>query len=229
MDATDIEPGPARERQPRPPRLHPVRLSGLEAVGPQVVAEGDDLDDVEVRGLRTTVLEWTGRRRLSGSLLADLAADEWHARAASFADSVLDAVAVVALSAADSGWRRVEVRGSRLGSAELHGADLRNVTVGHCKLGYVNLRGARLTDVSFGDCLIDELDVGGATLERVAFPGTRIGRLLAPGARLRDVDLRGARLDDLEGVDGLRGATVSLDQLLDLAPMLAARLGILVD
>jgi uncharacterized protein YjbI with pentapeptide repeats len=93
----------------------------------------------------------------------------------------------------------------------------------------VNLRGARLTDVSFGDCVIDELDLGGATLQRAAFPGTRIGRLLAPEARLTDVDLRGARVDDIEGVEGLRGATVSLDQLLDLAPTLAARLGILVD
>lgn len=229
MDATDIGPGQASEPGPRPPRLHPVRLTGLEAVGAQVVAEGDDLDDVEIRGLRSPVLEWTGRRRLSGSLLADLAADEWHARAGSFADSVLDAVAVVALSAPDSGWRSVEVRSSRIGSVELHGAELRNVSVGHCKLGYVNLRGARLTDVSFGDCLIDELDLGGARLERVAFPGTRIGRLLAPGARLTDVDLRGSRVDDLDGVEGLRGATVSLDQLLDLAPMLAARLGILVD
>lgn len=214
---------------PTAPRLQPVRPSGLVVANPAAVVDGDeDLDDVEVRGLRAAELVWTGRRRLSASVLADIVVNEWRARDASFVDSVLDGVAVVALSAPGSGWRSVEVRGSRIGSAELYDTALRHVRFSHCKLGYVNLRAGTLADVSFDDCVVDELDLGGATLERAAFEGTRIGRLLVPGARLRDVDLRGARLDDVEGVDGLRGATLALDQLLDLAPTLATRLGILL-
>jgi hypothetical protein len=53
---------------------------------------------------------------------------------------------------------------------------------------------------------MDELNVTGATLSRV--------------------DLSGVRLRSLIGVESLRGAIVSRRQLLDLAPVLAAQLGL---
>ena len=58
----------------------------------------------------------------------------------------------------------------------------------------------------FVDCNIDELNVAGATLS--------------------GVDLTGARLRSLIGVESLRGAIVSSEQLIDLAPILAAQLGL---
>ena len=42
------------------------------------------------------------------------------------------------------------------------------------------------------------------------------------------MDLTGARVAAVRGVEGLRGALVAPDQLLDLAPLLAAHLGIRV-
>ena len=58
---------------------------------------------------------------------------------------------------------------------------------------------------------------------------TRIDRLDCTGAKLADVDLRGARLTDIGNIEGLRGASISIEQLLDLAPALAERLGIRLD
>ena len=49
------------------------------------------------------------------------------------------------------------------------------------------------------------------------------------GARLTDVDLSGARLSTIVGIESLRGATISAAQMLDLAPLLAAHLGLRVD
>jgi hypothetical protein len=49
-----------------------------------------------------------------------------------------------------------------------------------------------------------------------------------PGVTLRHVDLRGADLSEIVGTDALRGVTVSTAQLADLAPVLAANLGISV-
>jgi uncharacterized protein YjbI with pentapeptide repeats len=46
------------------------------------------------------------------------------------------------------------------------------------------------------------------------------------GATLSKVDLSGARLRSLIGVESLRGAIVSQAQLHDLAPLLAAELGL---
>lgn len=216
--------------EPAPPRFPRVRLGALAEAGLADVVDGDtDLDAVSVAGVRAESLSWTGRRRLGSSRVDDLAAASWSATAASFVDSFLEGLEVTALDAAGSSWWNVTVTASRIGSAELYDSTWRGVRFRRCKLGYLNLRGARLTDVEFADCVITDLDLARASATRVAFPGTRIGRLELTGAKLVDVDLRGAALDDVGDAEGLRGATITTTQLLDLAPALAARLGIRVD
>lgn len=215
---------------PDAPRLHPPRLGALTAVPADLARDGDDdLDAVAIQALTADQLTWTGRRRLGASLLSDVTARAWRAPGASVVGSVVERLEVVALSAPESGWWNVEIRQSRVGSAELYDSNWRGVRFSRCKLGYVNLRGAQLTDVLFTDCVITDLDLGHATASRVAFPGTRIDRLDFSGSRLADVDLRGARLNDIGSIEGLRGASISLEQLLDLAPALAERLGIRLD
>ena len=194
------------------------------------VADGDeDLDEVDIVDLKCEQMTWTGRRRLGSSRMSDLATGPWQAKAASVVDSVLQRVDVVALSAVGSGWWNVEVEQSRFGSAELYDSVLRNVHFVRCKLGYLNLRGATLTDVAFTDCVIEDLDLMRATATSMAFSGTRISRLELAGSKLEDVDLRGARLAGIGTLEGLRGATITLDQLLDIAPAMAESLGIKVE
>ena len=215
---------------PLAPRLRPVSPGAVQPVDAADAAEGeDDLDEVELADLTLDTMSWTGRRRLGSSRVVDLVVRDWRARAASLVDSVLERTDVVALSAAESGWWNVEVQQSRIGSAELYDAALRNVHFVRCKLGYVNLRGANLTDVAFTDCVIEDLDLMRATAARVSFSGTRISRLELSGSKLEDVDLRGASLADIGTLEGLRGATITLDQLLEIAPALAESLGIKVE
>ena len=194
------------------------------------VADGDeDLDDVDIVDIKCERMTWTGRRRLSSSKMSDLATGQRRAAAACVVDSVLQRVDVVALSAVGSGWWNVEVGQSRLGSVELYDSTLRNVHVVRCKLGYLNLRGATLTDVAFTDCVIEDLDLMRATATRVSFSGTRISRLELAGSKLEHVDLRGARLAGIGTLEGLRGATTTLGQQLDIAPALAEGFGIKVE
>ena len=215
---------------PLAPRLRPITPGALHPVDAAEAASGDDdLDDVEVAGLNLDRMTWTGRRRLGSSRVSDLVVRDWQARAASLVDSVVEGADVTTLSAAESGWWNVEVTQSRIGSAELYDAVLRNVHFVRCKLGYLNLRGANLTDVAFTDCVISDLDLLRATATRVSFPGSRISRLELSGSRLEDVDLRGADLADIGTLEGLRGATITLDQLLEIAPALAESLGIKVE
>lgn len=224
MATTDERDGPDA------PRLHPPTLGTLVAVPDAVALEGDDdLDEVAIRDLTADELVWTGRRRFGASLLSGVTARSWAAPGASVVGSVVERLEVVALSAPESGWWNVEVQQSRIGSAELYDSNWRGVRFNRCKLGYLNLRGAHLTDVVFADCQITDLDLGHATASRLAFPGTRVDRLDCSGSRLADVDLRGARLADIGDIEGLRGASISLEQLLDLAPALAQRLGIRLD
>lgn len=215
---------------PAPPRLVPVRIGEVSVPDHDEAVDGDlDLDAVELVDLRADVLTWTGRRRLRASRVSHLVTQRWSAQGASVVGSVLDGVEVVGLDAAGSSWWNVELTGSRIGSAELYDSTWRCVTFTRCKLGYLNLRNAQLTDVAFVDCIIEDLDLGRATATRVAFPGSRIGRLELTGSKLTDVDLRPARLGEVADLEGLRGASITFDQLLDLAPGLAARLGIRVE
>ena len=153
---------------------------------------------------------------------------ELRAPRARFADTGLYAVHGAGVDLAESTWLDCVVQGARLGAVQLHGAQLRRVRFEGCKIEFLNLRAATLADCAFVDCQLVEPDLSEAVLEKVDFDGSR---LVAPEfgrARMKDVDLSGADLAGPKGLAGLRGATVSQLQLLDLAPALAAELGIRV-
>ena len=118
------------------------------------------------------------------------------------------------------------LEGSRLGVLQCIEGTWDSVLVRGCKLGYLSLRGASVRDVAFEDCVIGELDLTGAQAERVAFTGSELGALDVSGATLRDVDLRAVDLPDITGLGHLRGATINDFQLQQLAPAMAAHLGI---
>jgi uncharacterized protein YjbI with pentapeptide repeats len=146
------------------------------------------------------------RARLVGSLLADV-----HGASVDLSDST---------------WRDSHVVGGRLGAMTLVGATLTGVRVRGSKLGFVNLAGARMEDVMFEGCEIGTVDARSAHLRSIGFVDCTLDELNVAGATLAKVDLSGARLRSLVGVESLRGAIVSHQQLIDLAPLLAAQLGL---
>ncbi len=127
---------------------------------------------------------------------------------------------------ADSTWRDSHLVRARFGAMTLAGATGNGIRVRDSKLGFVNLAGVRLEDVAFDGCEIGALDARAAQLRSVTFVGCTIDELIVSEATLSKVDLSGARLRSLVGVDRLDGAIVSHGQLLDLAPILAAQLGL---
>jgi uncharacterized protein YjbI with pentapeptide repeats len=153
----------------------------------------------------------------------------WGFRGARLVEAVFVGANIPVASGARSDWRDVEVRDSRFGSVEAYDTAWRGIRFTRCKLGYVNLRAAELLDVAFVDCTIDEIDLLDASARRVAFEATRIATLNASGARLTDVDLRGADIGQVVGMAGLRGATISSEQLQLMAPALADLAGIVVE
>lgn len=153
----------------------------------------------------------------------------WALRGARVVESAFTAASIPVVSAARGGWRDLDWRDSRFGSVEADDAAWRGIRFTRCKLGYVNLRAAELLDVAFVDCTIDEMDLLDASARRVAFPSTRIGTLNVTGASLTDVDLRGAELGQAVGLAGLRGATISPEQLQLMAAALADLAGLIVE
>lgn len=201
------------------PPSQPTPFTGTE------LATGGDHDTVSFEGLdlsgqvadSTTFLDCVfGRCR----------ADGLRARRSRFVDTAVAEVQARSIDLAESTWRDSIISGGRLGALLLPGAQLMRVRIRGVKVDFANLRGVTLRDVVFEDCVLGDVSCGTAAMTDVSFVGSRIGELDVNGATLCNVDLSGASLDRLDGLDHLRGAIVSAAQLLDLAPLLAAHLGL---
>jgi uncharacterized protein YjbI with pentapeptide repeats len=150
-------------------------------------------------------------------------------RRARLNDVWLQGLRIVGCDLAESSWLDVEASGGVFAGLECHGAGLRRVVFHGCKFDSVNLRGAKLHEVVFHDCVLREVDLSGAAVTECSFPGSRLEQVHLHQAKLSEVDLREATgLELADGVDSLRGAAVTPVQLLDLAPALAASLGLTV-
>lgn len=202
---------------------------------PEAVAwEGGELEpDGDYDGLEFADLDLTGQDG-AGSRFMDCAVrrcalDGTRLGKARILDSVLDGIRGVGTDLAEAALRDVELVDARLGGVRMHGAVLERVVVRGGKIDYWNLREARLKDVVFEGCVLVEPDFAGAVLERVEFRDCVVRAADFGGVRMSDVDFRAvAELTLARGMAGLAGAVISPAQLLDLAPAMAAQLGIRV-
>lgn len=199
-----------------------------------VVWEGGELEpDGDYDGLEFADLDLAGQEG-AGARFMDCAVrrcvlDEAVLAKARFLDSVLEGVRGVGTDLSGASLRDVELVDARLGGVQMHGSVLERVLVRGGKIDYLNLRQARLKDVVFEGCVLVEPDFGGAVLERVEFRDCVVRGVDFSGARMTDVDLReAAELAIARGVDALAGAAISPGQLFDLAPAMAAQLGVRV-
>jgi uncharacterized protein YjbI with pentapeptide repeats len=147
-------------------------------------------------------------------------------RRARIVSSLIEECHGTTVDLADTTWRESQIRGGRLGAVMLAGATWTDIRVRGVNLGFLNLAGAHFQDVVFERCEIGTFDARTADLASVTIVDCRIDELNVTGATLSKVDLSGARLRSLIGVESLRGAIVSHEQLVDLAPILAAQLGL---
>ena len=132
-----------------------------------------------------------------------------------------------------------------LAEADLSGADLSAVSllncrfsaifaddtvlIEDCRLGFANLAGTAMRDILIRGTRIDELDLSGIEAQRVRFEDCRVDTLRLRGGSLSDVDLRGLEMRVVSGVGSLGGATISGEQLTELARLLAEHLGLRVE
>lgn len=149
-------------------------------------------------------------------------------RRARISECRLDELRAASLDLADSVWRDTLVTVGRIGALLSTGGSWTSVRVRGGRLDLVDLSGAKVTAVAFEGCLIGELDLGTVEARDLTLEACEIELLDVTGARLIRTDLTGASIGTVRGVEGLRGATVTPEQLIDLAPVMAAQLGIKV-
>ena len=135
----------------------------------------------------------------------------------------LSAVAFTRLS-----MRRVELADCRLTGIDLGAADLHDVRFTSCKLDDANLRGVKGERVTFVDCVLGGTEFAQATLEDAVFESCKLAGVDLRRAVLTGTTFPECDLSDVLGVDGLKGARLTMLQALQLAPRMAQELGIVV-
>ena len=225
---TDTAAGSSTAASPRPPVLTAPDLSRLRDGAADELAAGEMVED-----LRLAEADLSGAGLSAISLLScrfsEVFADDTDLTAARLVDCRLERLSSTYLHSPRSTWRAVELTGSRIGAWEIYDADLESVLIEDCRLGFANLAGTVLRDILIRSTRIDELDLSGIEAERVRFEDCQVGTLRLRGGSLSDVDLRGLEMRVVSGVDSLGGATVSGEQLTELAPLLAQHLGLRVE
>ena len=227
-ERTDTAAGSSTAASPRPPVLTAPDLSRLRDGAADELAAGEMVED-----LRLAEADLSGAGLSAISLLScrfsEVFADDTDLTAARLVDCRLERLSSTYLHSPRSTWRGVELTGSRIGAWEIYDADLESVLIEDCRLGFANLAGTTLRDVLIRSTRIDELDLSGIEAERVRFEDCRVGTLRLRGGSLSDVDLRGLEMRVVSGVSSLAGATISGEQLTELAPLLAQHLGLRVE
>ncbi len=124
--------------------------------------------------------------------------------------------------------RRVRITGGRIGTLDLADADVDELELRGVRVAYLSLAASRLSDLLVAGCTIGTLDLPQSSVSRASFIDSRADDVDTRGVRAQDLDLRG--LEALSFLDpaSLRGVILSARQVQELAPALAAALGIRV-
>lgn len=155
-------------------------------------------------------------------------ADTIDLTGATLLDVEIRGVRAASMTMRNGSVRRLRIAGGRIGTLDLSGARIDELELRDLRIDYLSLGGAKGTDLQFSECTIGTFDIPQAELARVRFDECRSEEVDPRGLRATDVDLRG--LDAVAFVDanGLRGTTLTTFQVQQLAPTLAAGVGIQV-
>lgn len=175
--------------------------SGVEADG--FTVEATRLSRVDVSGGR-----WR-KATLRGCVFGDGNLANTHAESCGLHRSSFDTMRMTGLQWTNGIVKDVTFTGCRLDLAGFRFTRLRHVVFADCRLTGVDFTNAELTSVRFTNC-----DLTGARLDHATMAATRFD---------------GCLLEDVSGVEALRGAVVASQDLLPLTFSMAASLGIIVE
>jgi uncharacterized protein YjbI with pentapeptide repeats len=195
------------------------------------------LDELEAE----TVLEQValGDSELSGAHAPGVAVRESRLRTTRFAGAELEALELsdVELNGCDlanvragphGGWIRTRANNCRMTGLTFIDGVLRDVSLLGCRIDLASFAGARLQRVSFEECDLTQTDFLEAELDGVRFIGCDMTAADLRGAKLHRCELRGNRLEELRGVERLRGAAMPWVDIIGAAGLWAQALGIAV-
>jgi len=140
-------------------------------------------------------------------------------------DTLCRGLEAAAVQAYRTSCLRLRLESSRLSGANMPEAVFEDCVFKNVKLGGAGFRFARFKRVVFDSCVLRDTDFSRASFIDVRFTGCDLAGANFDGASCKRVDLSGEALGECKGILGLKGATISDEQLIQIAPLLAAELG----
>jgi uncharacterized protein YjbI with pentapeptide repeats len=106
---------------------------------------------------------------------------------------------------------------------------LEDATFENCKLDLANFRFTKFKNVRFVDCILDKADFYQSELKSVVFERCTLNETEFSQAKFDKADFRTSDIAGIKGVESMKGAIISSAQLIYIAPLLVAQLGIIVE
>lgn len=211
-------------KTPAPPRLG----DNLEATSdPDRVGDGEEwwqLDVTDVEAADTSAAGFSIEQCRLGRV--DFSAGAWQR--ASVRDVAARDGNWANLHTEDSTLERVALSTTRATGLQWTNGLVRDVTVTDSRVDLAGFRFSKLRDVEFRDCKLAGLDLTEAALTRVRFVDCDLSGAKLHHATMSQVAFDDCVLDDIDGIEALRGATITAADLMPLLDALARALGITV-
>ncbi|MEO6761369.1 MAG: pentapeptide repeat-containing protein [Candidatus Saccharimonadales bacterium] len=134
-----------------------------------------------------------------------------------------------ALQAYKTFFLRVNMVDCRLTGAEFAEGHFEDCTFKNVKFDQAGFRFASFKRVIFDSCVLEQADFSNAKLTDVTFTDCSLDNSSFVSASCTNVDVTSEDLTMIKGVLGLKGSTLSSEQVIQLAPLLASELGFIVD
>lgn len=202
----------------------PPNLSASSDLG-VLFDEDDDLEELHVADSQSPGLETSGAT-IRDSLIekSDLSATDM--KRFDVHNCKIVGTNLTGSKFAESSWRTIAITGCRASGVQFQNSTLSDVRFVDSKLDLANFRFATMKNVIFENCILDDVDFNDAALKNIEFISCRLNKVSFTGAKMSGVDLSQSTLEEVRGIGSLRGATISEDQLVQLAPYFAAEAGL---
>jgi uncharacterized protein YjbI with pentapeptide repeats len=202
--------------------LHDLTPATVRDLVGRAVLDGVRLDGADLSGVSVAQV------RMLECALVDCTADTAELPGVTAVDVYVGDLNAQTLSFREGDWRDATWADMRVGALLADGGELTDVTIRDSRIDLLSLRGTRIRRLTLSNCRVDTLDVSMATIEDLAVIGGSVGELFSGGARMARVDVSDTALGAVGHPGSLRGLVLSSEQVDDIAPALAAHLGIKV-
>jgi uncharacterized protein YjbI with pentapeptide repeats len=216
---------PARILSPDPPRID-------DALDELVLDAGRIADDAAWSRVHVEDADVSGARGRSVALeearLEGVAFSGAALPGLRLADAELRRCDLANVRATGGAMRRVAMVGARLTGLQWTEGTIADATFRDCRIDLATFAATRMDRVTFERCLLGQADLQGLRADSVRLVDCDLTDADLSGARLTRCELHGCTLVGLRGLEALRGAAMPWADVVGMAGVFAAALGIRV-